>query len=84
MNVCRPLVPQYGLSCPGGTSVCRAKNDTATPTSELSLGYPDISLVVVGDRVHLKHIKGSACPKDPKTELSSVIEFYCDPSAGRV
>lgn len=84
INVCRPLVPQYGLSCPGGTSACRAKNSTTTPTSELSLGFPDISMVVVDSRVHLKYLGGSSCPKEPETDLSSVIEFYCDPSAGRV
>lgn len=83
LNVCRPLVPQYGLSCPGGSSACRAVNTSKTPTSELSLGYPDISLTVVKSRVHLKYLRGSACPQDPITQLSSVVQFYCDPAAGR-
>lgn len=77
-------MPQYGLSCPGGTSVCRAVNSTTTPTSELGLGFPDISLTVVKNRAHLKYLRGSVCPKDPDSQLSSVIEFYCEPSAGRV
>ncbi|KAG4079051.1 hypothetical protein HA402_001706 [Bradysia odoriphaga] len=83
LNVCRPLVPQFGLSCPGGSSACRAVNSSTTPTSELGLGYPDISLTVVKSRVHLKYLRGSACPQDPATQLSSVIQFYCDPAAGR-
>lgn len=82
--MCRPLVPQYGLSCPGGTAACRALNSSTTPTSELGLGFPDISLTVVKSRAHLKYLRGSICPKDSDTELSSVIEFFCDPSAGRV
>ncbi|KAJ6638492.1 Cation-independent mannose-6-phosphate receptor, partial [Pseudolycoriella hygida] len=83
INVCRPLVPQYGLSCPGGTSACRAINGTRTPVSESSLGYPEVSLTVVEDSVQLKYFKGSVCPKDPQTLLSSVINFFCAPSAGR-
>lgn len=59
-------------------------NGSATPVSELGLGYPDISLTVVKDRAHLKYLRGSICPKDPDSQLSSVIEFYCDPSAGKV
>lgn len=34
LNVCKPLVPQYGLSCAGGSAGCRAINDTL-PEHEL-------------------------------------------------
>lgn len=31
----------------------------------------------------MKYLRGSPCPADKTEELSSVIEFYCDPKAGR-
>lgn len=34
INVCRPLVPQYGLSCAGNSAACRAINGTITPEKE--------------------------------------------------
>lgn len=37
-----------------------------------------------GTRPQLKYLRGSACPLDPSTKLSSTIEFYCDRKAGRV
>lgn len=53
-----------------------------------SLGYPRASLTFVntdhGSRPQLKYLDGSFCPHDKSTKLSSQIEFYCDPSAGKV
>lgn len=53
-----------------------------------SLGYADVSLTMVntanGTRPQLKYLRGSACPQDPTTQLSTTIEFYCDKKAGRV
>lgn len=34
LNVCKPLVTQYGLSCPGGSAACRAENTSTTPYKE--------------------------------------------------
>lgn len=34
LNVCKPLVTQYGLSCPAGSAACRAKPTTTTPYKE--------------------------------------------------
>ena len=34
LNVCRPLVPKYGLGCPGGTAVCMGKIDSNTGKPE--------------------------------------------------
>lgn len=84
LNVCRPLLSEFGLGCPGGSAACVAeqKSTDKTPTNELSLGYPDASLVVVGDRAHLKYLRGSRCPQDNATDLSTEIEFYCAPKAG--
>uniref|UniRef100_A0A0P6IVT0 Putative cation-independent mannose-6-phosphate receptor n=1 Tax=Aedes aegypti TaxID=7159 RepID=A0A0P6IVT0_AEDAE len=85
LNVCRPLLSIYGLGCPGGSAACMAvqsANDP-TPKEELSMGYPDISLIIVRDRVQLKYLRGSDCPQDKDTKLSTEIEFYCQPKAGR-
>ncbi|XP_055588262.1 cation-independent mannose-6-phosphate receptor isoform X2 [Uranotaenia lowii] len=84
LNVCRPLLSTYGLGCPGGSAACMAvqgPNDP-TPTKELSLGYPDVSLTIVGDRAQLKYLRGSNFSKDNSTQLSSEVEFYCQPKAG--
>ncbi|XP_055710305.1 cation-independent mannose-6-phosphate receptor isoform X2 [Phlebotomus papatasi] len=87
INVCRPLVPQYGLSCPGGSAICQATIENGKPESEKSLGYPDVSLTMVntplGSRAQLKYLRGSVCPADNATQLSSSIDFYCDPKVGR-
>ncbi|GAB0099787.1 cation-independent mannose-6-phosphate receptor [Sergentomyia squamirostris] len=87
INVCRPLVPQYGLSCPGGSAICQATIEDGKPESEKSLGYPDVSLTMVntaaGSRAQLKYLRGSQCPADKDTQLSSTIDFYCDPKIGR-
>lgn len=34
MNICRPLVPKYGLGCPGGTAACLANIDGQTGKPE--------------------------------------------------
>uniref|UniRef100_A0A1B0GES3 MRH domain-containing protein n=1 Tax=Glossina morsitans morsitans TaxID=37546 RepID=A0A1B0GES3_GLOMM len=34
LNVCRPLVPKYGLGCPGGSAACMAKMDKVTGKPE--------------------------------------------------
>lgn len=36
LNVCRPLVPKFGLGCPGGSAACMAKvaSTSATPEEE--------------------------------------------------
>lgn len=53
-----------------------------------SLGYPRASLTLVntdyGFRPQLKYLGGSICSQDPHTRMSSQIDFYCDPSAGKV
>uniref|UniRef100_A0A8D8IFW6 Cation-independent mannose-6-phosphate receptor n=1 Tax=Culex pipiens TaxID=7175 RepID=A0A8D8IFW6_CULPI len=84
LNVCRPLLSEFGLGCRGGSAACVAEQRPSdkTPTNELSLGYPDASLVVVGDRAHLKYLRGDHCPQDNATDLSTEIEFYCAPKAG--
>lgn len=53
-----------------------------------SLGFPHTSLTFVktdhGSRPQLKYLDGSICPQDAKTKMSSQIEFFCDPTAGKV
>nr|XP_040226223.1 cation-independent mannose-6-phosphate receptor [Anopheles coluzzii] len=83
LNVCRPLVPQYGLSCRGGAAACEATFDGVTARNETTLGFPDVSLVVAGDTVLMKYLRGDPCPQDPVTNLSSTVEFRCQPTAGR-
>lgn len=87
INVCRPLVPQYGLSCPGGSAACRAIRGNSTPEQEIGLGFPDVSLTIVdkpeGQRAQLKYLRGNTCSKDTSTAITSTIEFYCTPKAGQ-
>ncbi|XP_058444007.1 cation-independent mannose-6-phosphate receptor [Malaya genurostris] len=85
LNVCRPLLSTFGLGCPGGSAACLAVQGPSdlTPTSELSLGYPDVSLTIVGERAQLRYLRGDDCPQDNATKLSTEIEFYCAPEAGR-
>lgn len=52
------------------------------------MGYPRVSLTLVntdyGYRPQLKYLDGSSCQEDPSSKLSSQIDFYCDPMAGKV
>uniref|UniRef100_A0A1A9VUT6 Uncharacterized protein n=1 Tax=Glossina austeni TaxID=7395 RepID=A0A1A9VUT6_GLOAU len=45
LNVCRPLVPKYGLGCPGGSAACMAKMDKVTgkPEEEQEMKFKDRS-----------------------------------------
>uniref|UniRef100_A0A499FUV7 MRH domain-containing protein n=1 Tax=Anopheles farauti TaxID=69004 RepID=A0A499FUV7_9DIPT len=82
LNVCRPLVPQYGLSCRGGAAACEATFDGVTARNETTLGFPDVSLVVAGDTVLMKYLRGDPCPQDPVTNLSTTVAFRCAQTAG--
>uniref|UniRef100_A0A2M3Z2Z0 Putative cation-independent mannose-6-phosphate receptor n=1 Tax=Anopheles braziliensis TaxID=58242 RepID=A0A2M3Z2Z0_9DIPT len=77
LNVCRPLVPQYGLSCRGGASVCVADFDGTTYRNETTLGFPDVSLTVAEDTVLLRYLRGDRCPGDPHANASSTVTFRC-------
>ncbi|XP_062539361.1 cation-independent mannose-6-phosphate receptor [Armigeres subalbatus] len=85
LNVCRPLLSTYGLGCPGGSAACMAvqSGTDLTPKEELSMGFPDVSSIIVGNKVQLKYLRGSVCPQDNETNISTEIEFYCQPKAGR-
>ncbi|XP_052900881.1 cation-independent mannose-6-phosphate receptor [Anopheles moucheti] len=83
LNVCRPLVPQYGLSCRGGAAACEATFDGVTARNETTLGFPDVSLVVAGDTVLMKYLRGDPCRQDPLTNLSTTVAFRCSQTAGR-
>ncbi|XP_052872231.1 cation-independent mannose-6-phosphate receptor [Anopheles cruzii] len=82
LNVCRPLVPQYGLSCRGGASACEAIFDGTTFRNETTLGFPDISLMVADDAVLMRYLRGDRCTNDPHTNSSSTVAFRCSPKAG--
>ncbi|XP_017465603.1 PREDICTED: cation-independent mannose-6-phosphate receptor [Rhagoletis zephyria] len=85
LNVCRPLVPKFGLGCQGGSAACMARVDSSssTPEEEQSLGFPLASLVAINrTTAELRYLQGSTCPTDSKSQLSSSIEFYCDMRAG--
>ncbi|XP_050082389.1 cation-independent mannose-6-phosphate receptor [Anopheles aquasalis] len=77
LNVCRPLVPQYGLSCRGGAAACAADFDGTTYRNETTLGFPDVSLTVAEDTVLLRYLRGDRCPSDPHANASSTITFRC-------
>ncbi|XP_023158991.1 cation-independent mannose-6-phosphate receptor-like isoform X1 [Ceratitis capitata] len=85
LNICRPLVPKFGLGCPGGSAACMAKVDSTSPTpeEEKSLGFPMASLVAHNrTNAELRYLGGSTCPTDSQSELSSSIELHCDMRAG--
>lgn len=82
INVCAPITPLSGLSCPGGSAACVAKRESnGTLTHELSLGYPVITPVIDKEIVILKYSHGSPCPTAKDVNLSSSIVFSCDPKA---
>lgn len=87
LNVCRDLVAQPGLSCHGGSAVCRANMVNEKPENETSLGYPEVSLTVInttkGLRPQIKYLKGDACPGHLDETLDSTIEFSCNEKVGR-
>ncbi|XP_037918869.1 cation-independent mannose-6-phosphate receptor [Hermetia illucens] len=84
LNVCRPLVSQYGLSCPGGSAACKAiVKGSGTPEQEQSLGYPTSSLTLYNSKVQLKYIYGDKCPADESEKMSTRIDFKCALAAGR-
>lgn len=87
MNVCRPIISSYGLSCQGGSAVCRAQMINGKPENETSLGFPDISLTAVNNsgekHPQLKYLRGDPCPQNPKEDMTSTIDFRCNPKAGR-
>ncbi|XP_055901792.1 cation-independent mannose-6-phosphate receptor [Eupeodes corollae] len=85
LNVCRPLVSKYGLGCPGGSAACMATvMGQSTPEEEQSLGYPDVALTRINETsAELKYRRGSPCPKDKSTQLSSIVQFTCDIHAGK-
>lgn len=37
-----------------------------------------------GARPHLKYTNGEPCDNDPRSQYTTLIEFYCDPKAGKV
>uniref|UniRef100_A0A182IRP2 MRH domain-containing protein n=1 Tax=Anopheles atroparvus TaxID=41427 RepID=A0A182IRP2_ANOAO len=82
LNVCRPLVPQYGLSCRGGAAACETIFDGTTQRNETTLGFPEVQPVVAGDTVLLKYFHGDPCPHDPHTNLSATVAFRCAPASG--
>uniref|UniRef100_A0A1I8NZK8 MRH domain-containing protein n=2 Tax=Stomoxys calcitrans TaxID=35570 RepID=A0A1I8NZK8_STOCA len=86
LNVCRPLVPKYALGCPGGSAACMANIDKVSgkPEEEKSLGFPLASLVGTNrTSAELRYLLGAQCATDPKSQLSSKIEFTCQMRAGR-
>lgn len=88
INVCRPLVPEYGMSCTGGTASCYGiKHDNTTISHELSLGYFDASLGLTLNTNNtviprLIYLRGDDCPTVKNEQLSTIIDFYCNPKSG--
>lgn len=81
LHVCRPLYLEPGLNCPG-SSACRTITVKGKEEHETSLGYPDVSLTMVDNLPVLKYLHGGICEKDNTTNLSTEIQFMCDPKEG--
>lgn len=81
INMCRPLLPVQGLSCPGGSSACIAHLHNDSLTDEKSLGFA--AGPVKGDKgkASIMYALGSVCDSGPN--YSSKIEFECDPKSGQ-
>ncbi|GFG28137.1 hypothetical protein Cfor_12522 [Coptotermes formosanus] len=81
INVCRPLLPVEGLTCPGGSSACSAHLHHKSPTGDKSLGFPVGPVKGDKGKVSIMYILGSECDSGPN--YSSKIEFECDPKSGQ-
>lgn len=84
INVCRSLVPEFGVSCASGSAACYGVNhENKTIEQELSLGFYDTSLTLGENKIpQLIYLRGDVCPTDHHTNLSAIIDFICDPIAG--
>ncbi|XP_049962315.1 cation-independent mannose-6-phosphate receptor isoform X4 [Schistocerca serialis cubense] len=82
INVCAPITPLSGLSCPGGSAACIAERELdGSLVNESSLGYPVITPRMDNKKVILKYYHGSSCPFGQEVNLSSSFVFSCDPKA---
>ena len=83
LNVCRPLNPIVGLNCRPGSAACLFKPGLHG-NNPFSLGHPNIRLVSDNDGANIMYTHGAKCTTEPDYNLSSMIHFICDPSAGKV
>ncbi|XP_063843942.1 cation-independent mannose-6-phosphate receptor-like isoform X1 [Scylla paramamosain] len=82
LNVCRPLNPIVGLNCRPGSAVCLSKPGLQG-NNPLSLGHPNIIPVSDNEGANIMYVHGAKCTTEPDYNLSSMIHFICDPSAGK-
>ncbi|XP_014288083.3 cation-independent mannose-6-phosphate receptor [Halyomorpha halys] len=80
INVCKPLLPKWGVLCPSGSVSCLANNESLDYfSSEKSLGSFVVPPVLLNDKtVVLKYFDGSVCHKESDTRYSTSITFICD------
>lgn len=86
---------QYGLNCHHRSAVCRANvGSDGNVENATSLGLPDASLTVVVNSSaesgqqqqptpQLKYLRGGKCPGQAEEEASTIVNFRCNPKAGR-
>lgn len=82
LNVCRPLNPIIGLNCQPGSAGC-----LSSPKSEtgiVTLGHPLVTPIYIYDNgVQIMYTHGSKCPFNSGLNVSTLIHFTCDKSAGK-
>ncbi|CAH1400484.1 unnamed protein product [Nezara viridula] len=83
INICKPLLPKWGIMCPSGSVSCLANNESLDSfSSEKSLGSFMLPPVLLNDKTAIiKYFDGSVCHKDSETRYSTSITFLCDENA---
>lgn len=83
INICKPLLPKWGIMCPSGSVSCLASNESSDYfSSEKSIGSFMMPPVFLNDKtVILKYFDGSVCHKDSDMRYSTSITFFCDENA---
>lgn len=83
INVCRPLNPIIDLNCQPGSAICKTSTDK--DEKPVSLGHPNVTPVHDGSGgANIMYTHGAKCSTVQDYNLSSMIHFICDPTAGMV
>lgn len=75
INVCRPLNPIPGVTCPPGASVCMDPDDG--PPVEIGQETSGPQINTATDEVFITYSSGTMCDSDPSQNYTSKIIFTC-------
>ncbi|XP_072299395.1 cation-independent mannose-6-phosphate receptor [Eucyclogobius newberryi] len=75
INICRPLNPIPGVSCPTGAAVCMAPDNGPPIGIGQETSGPQINSAT--DEVFITYSSGTVCASDPSKNYTSKIIFTC-------